>query len=120
MSDALRTAASRPATLEDVARVAGVSRSTVSRVINGIRNVDLEIQETVREAIAATGYVPNSAARSLVTRRAGSIALVLSGVAGMRWRTRTAPGTGSSPTPSSAAPSAVWWVRCARADCTRC
>ncbi|MFF1871635.1 LacI family DNA-binding transcriptional regulator [Kitasatospora herbaricolor] len=82
MSDALRTAVSRPATLEDVARVAGVSRSTVSRVINGIRNVDLEIQETVREAIAATGYVPNSAARSLVTRRAGSIALVLSGVAG--------------------------------------
>ncbi|WP_371477277.1 LacI family DNA-binding transcriptional regulator [Kitasatospora sp. NBC_00315] len=80
MSDALRTAASRPATLEDVARVAGVSRSTVSRVINGIRNVDPDIQETVREAIAATGYVPNSAARSLVTRRAGSIALVLSGV----------------------------------------
>ncbi|MFC8453785.1 LacI family DNA-binding transcriptional regulator [Kitasatospora sp. NPDC057223] len=80
MSDALRTAASRPATLEDVARVAGVSRSTVSRVINGIRNVDTEIQETVRQAIAATGYVPNSAARSLVTRRAGSIALILSGV----------------------------------------
>ncbi|MGW4640234.1 LacI family DNA-binding transcriptional regulator [Sphaerisporangium sp. NPDC004334] len=66
-------------TLEDVARVAGVSRATVSRVINGIRNVDPAIQETVRQAIAATGYVPNRAARSLVTRRTGSIALVVSG-----------------------------------------
>ncbi|MFJ2031716.1 LacI family DNA-binding transcriptional regulator [Streptosporangium sp. NPDC087985] len=69
-------------TLEDVARVAGVSRATVSRVINGIRNVNPSIQETVREAITATGYVPNQAARSLVTRRAGVIALVVSGAGG--------------------------------------
>ncbi len=69
----------RTPTLEDVARVAGVSRATVSRVINGIRNVDLEIQETVRKAIQSTGYIPNQAARSLVTRRAGTIALVMSG-----------------------------------------
>jgi DNA-binding LacI/PurR family transcriptional regulator len=62
-----------------VARAAGVSRATVSRVINGIRNVDSAIQETVRQAIAATGYVPNRAARSLVTRRTGTIALVVSG-----------------------------------------
>ena len=73
----------RGATLEDVARVAGVSRATVSRVINGIRNVDLEIQESVRRAIAATGYAPNRAARSLVTRRAGHIALVVSGSDGV-------------------------------------
>ncbi|GAA4089018.1 LacI family DNA-binding transcriptional regulator [Nonomuraea soli] len=66
-------------TLEDVARVAGVSRATVSRVINGIRNVDPAIQEAVRQAIATTGYVPNRAARSLVTRRTGAVALVLSG-----------------------------------------
>jgi DNA-binding LacI/PurR family transcriptional regulator len=69
----------RTTTLEDVARVAGVSRATVSRVVNGVRNVDLEIQETVRKAIAETGYAPNRAARSLVTRRAGNIALVVSG-----------------------------------------
>jgi DNA-binding LacI/PurR family transcriptional regulator len=69
----------RTPTLEDVARVAGVSRATVSRVINGIRNVDLEIQETVRKAIHDTGYTPNQAARSLVTRRAGTIVLVMSG-----------------------------------------
>ncbi|MER5327145.1 LacI family DNA-binding transcriptional regulator [Streptosporangium roseum] len=69
-------------TLEDVARVAGVSRATVSRVINGIRNVDPAIQETVRQAISTTGYVPNQAARSLVTRRTGAIALVVSGAGG--------------------------------------
>ncbi|MEO3808991.1 LacI family DNA-binding transcriptional regulator [Sphaerisporangium sp. B11E5] len=69
-------------TLEDVARAAGVSRATVSRVINGIRNVDPAIQETVRRAIAETGYVPNRAARSLVTRRAGAVALVVSGADG--------------------------------------
>ncbi|WP_331769647.1 LacI family transcriptional regulator (plasmid) [Embleya sp. NBC_00888] len=72
----------RSATLEDVARVAGVSRSTVSRVVNDVRNVDSALRETVRLAIEATGYVPNSAARSLVTRRAGAIALVVSATAG--------------------------------------
>ncbi|MER7361064.1 LacI family DNA-binding transcriptional regulator [Nonomuraea wenchangensis] len=69
-------------TLEDVARVAGVSRATVSRVINGIRNVDPDIQATVLQAIATIGYVPNRAARSLVTRRTGAVALVLSGAGG--------------------------------------
>ncbi|NJP92348.1 LacI family transcriptional regulator [Nonomuraea sp. FMUSA5-5] len=66
-------------TLEDVAKAAGVSRATVSRVVNGIRNVDSALQDAVRQAIAATGYVPNRAARSLVTRRAGSVAMVVSG-----------------------------------------
>ncbi len=66
-------------TLEDVAREAGVSRATVSRVVNGIRNVDPEIQEVVRRAIERTGYAPNRAARSLVTRRAETVALVVSG-----------------------------------------
>ncbi|MFB7708514.1 LacI family DNA-binding transcriptional regulator [Streptomyces sp. NPDC056105] len=66
-------------TLEDVAREAGVSRATVSRVINGVRNVDPGIQDAVRQAIDRTGYAPNRAARSLVTRRAETIALVVSG-----------------------------------------
>jgi len=65
-------------TLEHVAKVAGVSRATVSRVINDVRNVDPELQRTVQAAIAATGYVPNQAARSLVTRRTGSVALAVS------------------------------------------
>ncbi|MBC9718758.1 LacI family DNA-binding transcriptional regulator [Streptomyces sp. TRM66268-LWL] len=66
-------------TLEDVAREAGVSRATVSRVINGVRNVDPSIQDLVRRAIERTGYTPNRAARSLVTRRSGTVALVVSG-----------------------------------------
>jgi DNA-binding LacI/PurR family transcriptional regulator len=65
-------------TLEDVARVAGVSRATVSRVINGIRNVDPQLHEVVWEAVGQTGYVPNRLARSLVTRRTGTVALVVS------------------------------------------
>lgn len=66
-------------TLEDVARAAGLSRSTVSRVINGSRNFDPAIREAVRRAVASTGYVPSIAARSLVGRRTGTIALVVSG-----------------------------------------
>ncbi|CAM5268595.1 HTH-type transcriptional repressor PurR [Streptomyces glaucescens] len=68
----------RGPTLEDVAREAGVSRATVSRVVNGVRNVDPRIQEVVRRAITRTGYTPNQAARSLVTRRTGAVALVFS------------------------------------------
>jgi DNA-binding LacI/PurR family transcriptional regulator len=64
-------------TLEEVARVAGVSRATVSRVVNGVATVDSHIRQVVERAIAATGYLPNLAARSLVTRRADAIALVL-------------------------------------------
>jgi DNA-binding LacI/PurR family transcriptional regulator len=73
-----RPAGPRLPTLEDVARSAGVSRATVSRVVNGTRNVDPEIQKVVQQAVAATGYVPNRAARSLVTRRADSVALIFS------------------------------------------
>ncbi|MFE2506230.1 LacI family DNA-binding transcriptional regulator [Streptomyces rubiginosohelvolus] len=77
MTDDLRSAGTP--TLEDVARAAGVSRATVSRVVNGVRNVDPVIQEAVRRAVSVTGYTPNRAARSLVTRRADAIALVVSG-----------------------------------------
>ncbi|MDH6523035.1 DNA-binding LacI/PurR family transcriptional regulator [Streptomyces sp. SAI-135] len=69
----------QPPTLEDVAREAGVSRATVSRVVNGVRNVDPHIQDLVRSAIERTGYTPNSAARALVTRRTGALALIISG-----------------------------------------
>jgi DNA-binding LacI/PurR family transcriptional regulator len=68
----------RALTLEHVAKVAGVSRATVSRVINDVPTVDPAISEAVNRAIEATGYVPNRAARSLVTRRTGSVGLVIS------------------------------------------
>jgi len=64
-------------TLEAVARRAGVSRATVSRVVNGSTTVAEPIQEAVRQAVRELGYVPNLAARSLVTQRTDSIALIL-------------------------------------------
>jgi DNA-binding LacI/PurR family transcriptional regulator len=65
-------------TLDHVAQVAGVSPATVSRVVNGTRNVDPALQQIVMNAVEATGYVPNRAARSLVTRRSGTVALIVS------------------------------------------
>jgi DNA-binding LacI/PurR family transcriptional regulator len=69
---------SGPPTLEQVAALAGVSRATVSRVVNGSPRVRPEVRAQVERAVAKLGYVPNRAARSLVTRRADSIALVVS------------------------------------------
>jgi DNA-binding LacI/PurR family transcriptional regulator len=64
--------------MDQIAEAAGVSRATVSRVINGAPSVDAKIRDIVERAIADTGYVPNVAARSLVTRRSNSVALVIS------------------------------------------
>ena len=65
-------------TLEQVAALAGVSRATVSRVVNGSPKVSPAVRAQVERAVAKLGYVPNRAARSLVTRRADSVALVVS------------------------------------------
>lgn len=70
------THASAP-TLEMVAAAAGVSRSTVSRVINDSPNVTAEAITAVQRAIDDLGYVPNRAARILASRRTFSIALVI-------------------------------------------
>jgi len=64
-------------TIEQVAAVAGVSRATVSRVINGSPKVSDSARSAVSHAVEQLGYVPNRAARSLVTRRTDSIALVV-------------------------------------------
>ncbi len=68
----------RPPTLNEVAVAAGVSRATVSRVINDVPTVDPGMRAAVEKAIEQTGYVPNLAARSLVTGRTDSVALVIS------------------------------------------
>ncbi|NLU79761.1 LacI family transcriptional regulator [Micromonospora sp. HNM0581] len=56
----------RPATLDDVARTAGVSRSTASRVLAGTGFASPAARERVRIAVDLLGYVPNPAARALV------------------------------------------------------
>ncbi|MCZ7413438.1 MULTISPECIES: LacI family DNA-binding transcriptional regulator [unclassified Streptomyces] len=70
------TAGARP-TLEAVAARAGVSRATVSRVVNGGTGVRPALVERVRLAVEELGYVPNHAARSLVTRRNGAVAVII-------------------------------------------
>lgn len=71
--------ARRPApTLEEVARLADVSTATVSRVVNRSPKVRPDTRKAVEKAIKRLGYVPNRAARSLVTRRTDTIALVVS------------------------------------------
>ncbi len=64
-------------TLEEVAVIAGVSRSTVSRVINRSPRVTAEAIAAVERAIGELGYVPNRAARILASRRTFAIALVI-------------------------------------------
>ncbi|MCX2955386.1 LacI family DNA-binding transcriptional regulator [Lentzea sp. NEAU-D7] len=64
--------------IEEVARVAGVSKSTVSRVINGEKYVSERSRQAVHRAIAMLGYSPNHAARTLAGSKANAIALVIS------------------------------------------
>jgi LacI family transcriptional regulator len=64
-------------TLEDIAKRAGVSRSTVSRVVNDHPNVREEVRQRVWEVIKNTGYHPNPAARTLASQRSWMIGLVL-------------------------------------------
>ncbi|MGX9901349.1 LacI family DNA-binding transcriptional regulator [Arthrobacter sp. SA17] len=72
--------ARRPPVMEDVARLAGVSHQTVSRVLNRHPNVSVRTLERVEKAIAELGYRRNTAARSLVTRRSQTIGVLGSGM----------------------------------------
>src|SRR5690606_3740421 len=67
----------RRPTIRDVAAAAGVSRGTVSRVINGGHWVSPQARRAVEQAIRTTGYRVNQHARSLVTGRANSLAFLL-------------------------------------------
>lgn len=64
-------------TLEDIAKLAGVSRSTVSRVVNNHPNVSEKVRKRVLEVIQSTGYHPNIAARTLASQRSWMIGLVV-------------------------------------------
>ncbi len=64
-------------TIVDVANRAGVAAITVSRVVNNSGPVSSQVRARVEQAIAEIGYVPNSVARSLRSKRTDTIALVL-------------------------------------------
>jgi LacI family transcriptional regulator len=67
-------------TIQDVARLAGVAPITVSRVFNNSGYVTEKVRNRVQDAIVALGYVPNTLARSLRSRRTNTLALVLSDI----------------------------------------
>lgn len=64
-------------TLEDIGKLAGVSRATVSRVMNGYQFIRPEVRERVERVIAETGYQPNLVARSLASDRSNIIGLII-------------------------------------------
>lgn len=64
-------------TIKDVAKKAGVSISTVSRVINNSKPVSSEIRQRVLKVIEETGYTPNPLARSLVTKKSNLIGVIV-------------------------------------------
>jgi DNA-binding LacI/PurR family transcriptional regulator len=66
----------RPPVMADVARLAGVSHQTVSRVLNDHPNVRPQTRDNVLAAIAELGYRPNAAARTLVTRRTRTLGVI--------------------------------------------
>jgi LacI family transcriptional regulator len=68
-------------TIKDVARQAGVSAMTVSRVINRSDRVSTETRQRVEEAIAELGYVPSRLARGLIRQKTGTLALIVPDVA---------------------------------------
>lgn len=65
-------------TISDVARLAEVSKSTVSHVLNNTRNVEEPTRQRVLAAIAELGYRPSSAARSLTTKHTNTVGMVIS------------------------------------------
>lgn len=68
------------ATIKDVAKMAGVSISTVSRVINDSKPVSPEVRKKVLDAIDELDYKPNQVARSLVTRKSNLIGIIMTDI----------------------------------------
>jgi len=66
-----------PVTIYDVAKEAGVSKSTVSLVINNSQMVKPETRRKVHEAISTLGYVPNMSARNLTTKKTNILGVLI-------------------------------------------
>lgn len=73
----------RPVSMADIARLAGVSVTTVSHVVNRTRSVSPETEAAVLKAIATTGYVPDNVTRSMRTSGTRTIGLAMSAISNM-------------------------------------
>jgi LacI family transcriptional regulator, galactose operon repressor len=81
----VRVTRPRPASSADVARLAGVSRATVSAVVNGNKFVTASTRERVVQAIALLEYRPDAIARSLKISRTNTIGLILPSIESPFW-----------------------------------
>lgn len=78
--------ATRPAlTIIDIARLAGVSKSTVSRVLSGSESVSASARERVNDVVQSSGYRRNDLARSLRQGRTGMVGLLIPDIANAFW-----------------------------------
>lgn len=67
----------KPVTLEDIAKIAGVSLKTVSRVVNNEKYVSKDTREKVLKLLVKHNYIPNLAAKSLVSKRTQTLGLIV-------------------------------------------
>ncbi|WP_458792864.1 LacI family DNA-binding transcriptional regulator [Yoonia sp. MH D7] len=72
-------------TILDVARLSGLSKSTVSRALSGATNISQDAQDKVAQVVAETGYRPNDIARSLRSGRTGIVGLLIPDIANPFW-----------------------------------
>ena len=71
--------------IEDIARVAGVSHSTVSRALRDSSLISFEVRERIQKLAREMGYTPNAIAQSLQTRQTSTIGLVVTSIADPFW-----------------------------------
>ena len=71
--------------IEDIARAAGVSHSTVSRALRDSSLISVEVRERIQQLAREMGYTPNAIAQSLQTRQTSTIGLILTSIADPFW-----------------------------------
>ena len=77
----MREVSRQEVSIEDIARAASVSHSTVSRALQGSSLISVDVRERIQRIADQMGYTPNAVARSLQTRRTNTIGLVVTSIA---------------------------------------
>lgn len=72
-------------TIKDIAKICDVSYATVSRALNNHPRINVKTREKVARIAQSLGYIPNGLARSLVTRKSNTIALIIPDISNIFW-----------------------------------